>query len=135
METNKFIDRNKLRREALLRNTQNSNQTIGKKSLSKRIIKERAGLTYDNVVDKINFGLALTEIDEMLSQIMYHVKFAADAYPSTFNAEKINEIKEGLKGLRAQFAIQLIDEKEYIKMLKYIDKQIMDRLDNLSQCR
>lgn len=135
MLVNKFVDRNRLRRESL-KSSQNKIQNRGKKSLSKRIIQERAeSLTSDNVADKINFSLALTEIDELVSQILYHVQFAADTYPSTFNEDKINEIKEGLKGIRIQFATQMIDEIEYIKMLKYIDNQIMKRIDNLSQCR
>ena len=103
MEFNKFIDRNRLRRESL-KNKQNKFQNRGKKSLSKRIIAERVdGITSQNIEAEFDRLAEAVLIDETTATILYHLKFARDARPATFN-DDVDELWE----YRSRFLILLV---------------------------
>lgn len=132
---NSLEGRAKLRREQFNRN-QSNGRFGGKKSLGKRIIEERVGgITANNIEKECNRLLCMTEIDGLLEQITYHLKFAADAYPSTFNEDKIMQTIKELKCIRIDFSAGSIDAEQYVKFLKSIDNHIMDEINNLSQCK
>ncbi len=130
MEFNKFIDRNRLRRESL-KNKQNKFQNRGKKSLSKRIIAERVdGITSQNIEAEFDRLAEAVLTDETTATIMYHIKFARDARPATFNDDVIKEIFDRIKDLQVKFNTGTITAKEQLEILKDIDAEIMSRIDN-----
>lgn len=130
MEFNKFIDRNRLRREAL-KNKQNKFQNRGKKSLSKRIIAERVdGITSQNIKAEFDRLAEAVLIDETTATIMYHIKFARDARPATFNDDVIEEIFDRIKDLQVKFLSGIITSKEQLEILEDMDAEIMSRIDN-----
>ena len=130
MEFNKFIDRNRLRRESL-KNKQNKFQNRGKKSLSKRIIAERVdGITSQNIEAEFDRLAEAVLIDETTATIMYHLKFARDARPVTFNDDVIMSILDRIKDLQVKFNTGTITAKEQLEILKDIDAEIMSRIDN-----
>ena len=130
MEFNKFTDRNRLRRESL-KNKQNKFQNRGKKSLSKRIIAERVdGITSQNIEAEFDRLAEAVLIDETTATIMYHIKFARDARPVTFNDDVIEEIFDRIKDLQVKFLSGIITAKEQLEILKDIDAEIMSRIDN-----
>ena len=130
MEFNKFIDRNRLRREAL-KNKQNKFQNRGKKSLSKRIIKERAdGITSQNIQAEFEKFAEAISIDETTATIIYHLNFARDARPATFNDDVIMSILDRIKDLQVKFLTGIITSKEQLEILEDMDAEIMSRIDN-----
>ena len=130
MEFNKFIDRNRLRRESL-KSKQNKFQNRGKKSLSKRIIAERVdGITSQNIEAEFDRLAEAVLIDETTATIMYHIKFARDARPVTFNDDVIMSILDRIKDLQVKFNTGTITAKEQLEILKDIDSEIMSRIDN-----
>ena len=132
---NTNIGKVKLRREQFNRaQTKSTNRC--KKSLSKRIIAERVdGITKDNIEAECLRLACEVEIDELLAEIMYHIKFASDAYKFTFNEDRVSEILNELKRLRFCFIEQIIDEKEYLQQLKKVDTDITDQIKDLQQCK
>lgn len=130
MEFNKFIDRNRLRREAL-KNKQNKFQNRGKKSLSKRIIAERANdITSQNIQAEFEKLAEAVLIDETTATIIYHLKFARDARPVTFNDDVIMSILDRIKDLQVKFLTGIITSKEQLEILEDMDAEIMSRIDN-----
>ena len=130
MEFNKFIDRNRLRRESL-KNNQNKFQNRGKKSLSKRIIAERVnGITSQNIEAEFDRLAEAVLIDETTATIMYHIKFARDTRPWTFNDEMIMGILDRIKDLQVKFNTGTITAKEQLEILEDMDAEIMSRIDN-----
>lgn len=130
MEFNKFIDRNRLRREAL-KNKQNKFQNRGKKSLSKRIIAERANdITSQNIQAEFEKFAEAVLIDETTATIIYHLKFARDARPATFNDDVIMSILDRIKDLQVKFLTGIITSKEQLEILEDMDAEIMSRIDN-----
>ena len=130
MEFNKFIDRNRLRRESL-KNKQNKFQNRGKKSLSKRIIAERVdGITSQNIEAEFDRLAEAVLIDETTATIIYHLKFVRDARPVTFNDDVVMSILDRIKDLQVKFNTGTITAKEQLEILKDIDAEIMSRIDN-----
>ena len=131
---NSFEARAQLRREQFNRG-QRSCQFKGKSSLNKRIIAERCkGITADNI-DKQTEKLALQiEIDNMLAQILYHIRFCRNSYPATFNDEVIEGVIENVNKLEKKFKAAQIDEKGYVEGLKSIDDGVMNVIKNWEQC-
>ncbi|MFQ6724136.1 MAG: hypothetical protein ACLRFE_02245 [Clostridia bacterium] len=130
---NSFEGKAQLRREQFNR-SQNKSQFGGKKSLSKRIIADRVGgITKDNIDDEIECLGCMIKSDEVLAQIMYHIKFARDTRPSTFNDEIIIGILDRIKDLQVKFVSGLITAKEHVECLEEIDTQIMEFIDNRRQ--
>ena len=130
MEFNKFIDRNRLRRESL-KNKQNKFQNRGKKSLSKRIIAERANdITSQNIQAEFEKFAEAVLIDETIATIIYHLKFARDARPVTFNDDVIMSILDRIKDLQVKFLTGIITSKEQLEILEDMDAEIMSRIDN-----
>ena len=130
MEFNKFIDRNRLRRESL-KNKQNKFQNRGKKSLSKRIIAERVdGITSQNIEAEFDRLAEAVLIDETTATIIYHLKFARDARPATFNDDVIKEIFDRIKDLQVKFLSGIITAKEQLEILEDMDAEIISRIDN-----
>ena len=133
MKYNGHKDKCQLRRMQLM-NKQNKSQQIGKKSLSKRIIAERVGgITKNNIDNEIERLACMVKSDEILAQIMYHIRFAKDTRPSTFNDDVIMGILDKIKDLQVKFTTGIITEKEYIECLEEIDTQIMEFIDNRRQ--
>ena len=130
MEFNKFTDRNRLRRESLKSN-QNKVQNKGKRSLSKRFIEERANdITSQNIEAEFDRLAEAVLIDETTATIMYHLKFARDARPATFNDDVIEEIFDRIKDLQVKFLSGIITAKEQLEILEDMDAEIMSRIDN-----
>ena len=134
-EYNSFVDQNRLRREKFGR-SQAKSKSMGKKSLSKRIIKERVdGITADNI-DKEVERLALeVEIGELREQIIEHVRFYMTARPVTYDKNKIEEWAVQMRDLENQCKDQEIDAKEYLNALLDIDNKVMDIIATWEQCQ
>ena len=133
MNYNGHKDKCQLRRQQLM-NKQNKSQQIGKKSLSKRIIAERvSGITKDNIDNEIERLGCMVKSDEILAQIMYHIKFAKDTRPYTFNDDVIMGILDRIKDLQVKFTTGIITAKEHVECLEEIDKQIIEFIDNRTQ--
>lgn len=134
-EYNSYVDQNRLRREKFGR-SQAKSKSMGKKSLSKRIIKERVdGITADNI-DKEVERLALeVEIGELREQIIEHVRFYMTARPVTYDKNKIEEWAVQMRDLKNQCKDQEIDAKEYLNGLLSIDKEIIDIITAWGQCQ
>ena len=134
-EYNSYVDQNRLRREKFGR-SQAKSKSMGKKSLSKRIIKERVdGITANNI-DKEVERLALeVEIGELREQIIEHVRFYMTARPVTYDKNKIEEWAVQMRDLENQCKDQEIDAKEYLKGLLSIDKEIIDIITAWEQCQ
>lgn len=133
MKYNGHKDKCQLRRMQLM-NKQNKSQQIGKKSLSKRIIAERVnGITADNIDNEMENLACVVKTDEMLAQIMYHIRFAKDTRPSTFNDEVIMGILDRIKDLQVKFTTGLITSKEHFECLEEIDTQIIEFIDSRRQ--
>ena len=127
------IGKSKLRREQFNRN-QNKSQFKGAKSLSKRIIAERVGgITAKNIDNECERLGCLIGVDEFIATIMYHVKFARDTRPYTFNDDVIIGILDRIKDLQVKFESGLITPKEYLELLEEIDAQIIEGIDNYKQ--
>ena len=130
---NSFEGKSKLRREQFNR-SQNKSQFGGKKSLSKRIIEERVGgITKNNIDNEVERLGCMVKTDEILGQIMYHIKFARDTRPSTFNDEMIMGILDRIKDLQVKLTAGKITEKEHVECLEEIDAQIVEFIDNRRQ--
>ena len=135
MEFNNFSDRNRLRREAL-KNKQNKFQNRGKKSLSKRIIAERVdGITSQNIQAEFEKFAEAVLIDETTATIMYHIKFARDARPVTFNDDVIMSILDRIKDLQVKFLTGIITSKEQLEILEDMDAQIIDMIDSCNKTK
>lgn len=125
--------RAKLRREQFNR-SQTKSQFKGKKSLSKRIIAERVGsITKDDFEIEFSLVTSAVKIADLVGEVTYHLKFAIDAYPATFNEEKTIEILKELTALRTDFMAGNINTEQYVQKLKDIDNQIMDKINNISK--
>ena len=123
-------DKNKLRRQGLT-STQIKSQNRGKKSLSKRIIAERVGgITSQNIEAEFDRLAEAVLIDETTATIIYHLKFARDARPATFNDDVIEAVFDRIKDLQVKFLSGIITAKEQLEILKDIDAEIMSRIDN-----
>ena len=123
-------DKNKLRRQGLT-STQIKSQNRGKKSLSRRIIAERVdGITSQNIEAEFDRLAEAVLIDETTATIMYHIKFARDARPATFNDDVIMSILDRIKDLQVKFLTGIITSKEQLEILKDIDAEIMSRINN-----
>ena len=130
---NSNIGRAKLRREQLNR-VQNKAQFNIKKSLSKRIIQERA----EEIEKRNNFNEEFITLmgcykgDELLIQIMHHLKFGAGAYPSIFDDDYLERVFVKLRGVKADFMLGIIDGDKYIEVLEIIDELISEDIHNIS---
>ena len=132
---NSFEGRAKLRREQFNR-SQNKSQFKGKKSLSKRIIEERVNsIANNNIDEEIESLNCMVKIDEILAQIMYHIKFARDARPYTFNDDVVVGFLDMVRDLQIKYNSELINAKEYLKLLEEIDNKIMAQIDAWQQCK
>ena len=130
MKFNNFSDRNRLRLEGL-RNKQNKVQSMGKKSLSRRFIEERANdITSQNIEAEFDRLAEAVLIDETTATIMYHLKFARDARPATFNDDVIEGIFDRIKDLQVKFLSGIITAKEQLEILEDMVAEIMSRIDN-----
>ena len=130
---NSFEGKAQLRRQEFNR-SQIKSQFNGKKSLSKRIIAERVdGITKNNIDNEIERIGCMVKTDEMLAQIIYHIKFARDTRPSTFNDDIIMGILDRIKDLQVKFTTGVITAKEHVECLEEIDKQILENIDNRTQ--
>lgn len=130
---NSNIGKAQLRRQEFNR-SQTKSQFNGKKSLSKRIIEERvSGITKDNIDNEIERLGCMVKTDEILAQIMYHIRFAKDTRPSTFNDEMIMGILDRIKDLQFKFTTGVITAKEHLEYLEEIDTQIIEFIDNRRQ--
>ena len=133
MKYNGHKDKCQLRRQQLM-NKQNKSQQISKRLLSKRIVEERvSGITKDNIDNEIERLGCMVKSDEILAQIMYHIKFARDTRPSTFNDEMILGILDRIKDLQIKFTSGVITAKEHVESLEEIDTQIVEFIDNRRQ--
>ncbi len=130
---NSNIGRAKLRREQFNR-IQNKSQFKGKKSLTRRIIKEKVdGITADNIEREIYDILFLHKGERLLGRIMYHLKFGATSYPSTFDDDYLTQIRNKLRMLKTDFDAGRIDTVQYEEELEKIDESIMNEINNISQ--
>ena len=135
MKFNNFSDRNRLRLEGL-RNKQNKVQSMGKKSLSRRFIEERANdITSQNIEAEFDRLAEAVLIDETTATIMYHLKFARDARPATFSDDVIESFLDRIKDLQVKFSKGIITTKEQLEALKNIDLEIMNEIDNWNKSR
>ena len=135
MKFNNFSDRNRLRLEGL-RNKQNKVQSMGKKSLSRRFIEERANdITSQNIEAEFDRLAEAVLIDETTATIMYHLKFARDARPATFNDDVIMSILDRIKDLQVKFLTGIITSKEQLEILEDMDAEIMRRIDNWNKTK
>ena len=135
MNYNEHKDKCRLRRQQML-NSQNKSQHKGKKSLSKRIIKERVGgITADNINNECERLGCMIRVDELTVTIMYHIKFGRDTRPSTFNDDVIMGILDRIKDLQVKFLAGIITAQEHVEILEDMDAQIMGKLDNYKQCK
>ena len=135
MNYNGHKDKCRLRRQQML-NIQNKSQHKGKKSLSKRIIKERVGgITADNINNECERLGCMIKVDELTGTIIYHIKFGRDTRPSVFNDDVIMGILDRIKDLQAKFLAGIITAQEHVEILEDMDAQIMGRLDNYKQCK
>ena len=135
MKFNNFSDRNRLRLEGL-RNKQNKVQSMGKKSLSRRFIEERANdITSQNIEAEFDRLAEAVLIDETTATIMYHLKFARDARPATFSDDVIECFLDRIKDLQVKFSKGIITTKEQLEALKNIDLEIMNEIDNWNKSR
>ena len=131
---NSNVAKAKLRREQFNR-SKNKSQFSGKKSLSKRIIAERVGgITKDNIDCEVENLGCMNRSDEVLAQIMYHIKFGMDTRPSTFDEDRIEMFLKEVKVLQTRLDKGDIDAKQYLDSLEGIDRQIMGIIDNNSRC-
>lgn len=127
---NSFEGKARLRRQEFSR-SQAKSQFNGKKSLSKRIIAERVdGITKNNIDNEIESLGCMVKTDEILAQIMYHIRFAKDTRPSTFNDDIIMGILDRIKDLQVKFTTGIITAKEHVEYLEEIDKQIIEFIDS-----
>ena len=134
-EYNSFIDQNRLRREKFSR-SQNKSKSMGKKSLSKRIIRERVnGITADNIDKEVERLSLEVEIGEKREQIIEHVRFYVYARPVTFDKAKIEEWALQMRDLGNQYKDQEIDAKEYLNGLLDIDNEVVDIITAWEQCQ
>ena len=131
MKFNNFSDRNRLRRQQLM-SKQNKVQPMGgKKSLSRRFIEERANdITSQNIELELDRLAEVVLIDETTATIIYHLKFARDARPATFNDDVIMSILDRIKDLQVKFLTGIITSKEQLEILEDMDAEIMSRIDN-----
>ncbi len=130
---NSNIGKAQLRREQFNR-SQNKSQFKDKKSLSRRIIAERVnGITKNNIDNEIERLGCMVESDEIFAQIMYHLKFARDTRPTTFNDDVIFGIWDRIKDLQVKFDTGIITAKEHLKLLEEIDAQIIEQINNWEQ--
>ena len=131
MKFNNFSDRNILRRRRLMSKQNKVPPMGGKKSLSRRFIEERANdITSQNIEAKFDRLAEAVLIDETTVTIIYHLKFARDARPATFNDDVIMGILDRIKDLQAKFTAGKITAKEQLEILKDMDAQIMDMIDS-----
>ena len=134
-EYNSFVDQNRLRREKFSR-SQTKSKSMGKKSLSKRIIAERVdGITADNIDKEVERLSLEVEIGELREQIIEHVRFYMNARPITHDNNKIEEWALQMRDLGNQYIYQEIDAKEYLNGLLGIDKEIIDIITAWEQCQ
>ena len=134
-EYNSYVDQNRLRREKFGR-SQAKSKSMGKKSLSKRIIKERVdGITADNIDKEIERLALEVEIGEMREQIVYHVRFYIEGRSNSYDKAKVEEWAVQMRDLENQYKYQEIDDKEYINGLLSIDKEIIDIITAWEQCQ
>lgn len=130
MKNNGAKDKCQLRRQQLI-NKQNRVAPMGKKSLGRRIIAERAkGITAKNIEDECERLGCIVKSDEILAQIMYHIKFGRDARPYTFNDDMIVGILDRIKELEVKLSEGVISAKEHVEYLEEIDSQIIEQINN-----
>ncbi|MBQ7798839.1 MAG: hypothetical protein IJ458_00620 [Clostridia bacterium] len=130
---NSFEGKAQLRRQEFNR-SQIKSRFNGKKSLSKRIIAERVGgITKNNIDNEVERLGCMVKSDEILAQIMYHIRFAKDTRPSTFNDDVIMGILDRIKDLQVKFVSGLITAKEHVEILEEIDAQIVEFIDYRTQ--
>ena len=134
-EYNSFIDQNRLRREKFSR-SQTKSKSMGKKSLSKRIIRERVnGITADNIDKEVERLSLEVEIGEKREQIIEHIRFYMTSRPATHDKNKIEEWALQIRDLGNQYKDQEIDAKEYLKGLLDIDNEVVDIITAWEQCQ
>ena len=133
MKYNSNSEKCRLRRQQLTRN-QNKSNFNGRKSLIKQsIIKNKRSLATDNIDNEVERLSLEVQIEEMIKQIEYHIKFYVDTRPATYNEYKIKEWTNNICVLGRQFYYKEIDTKQYLKCLEDIDKEVMDII-NWQQC-
>lgn len=128
------IGKAKLRREQFNRSQNKVN--FKSKSLSSRIIEKRVkSITANNIDVECERLACLTKVDELLATIMYHIKFARDARPYTFDDDVIIGVLDRIKDLQIKFAEGIISAKQHVECLEEIDAQIMKQINNWEQCK
>lgn len=133
MKYNYNNEKCKLRRQQLI-NSQN--KTHKGKAFSNRMIEKRVkSITAKNFDDECERLVCLTRVDELFATIMYHIKFARDARPFTFNDDVIIGILDGIKDLQTKFTAGIITAKQHVEYLEEIDAQIMEQINNWEQCK
>ncbi len=130
---NTNVGKVKLRREQFNRAQTKSNNK-GKKSLSKRIIAERVEAIEErnNFDDEFVMLMGVYKGDELLVQIMYHLKFGASSHPTIFDENYIEEVVTKLRKAKADFMLGIIDGEKYLEVLEIIDELITEDIHNLS---
>ena len=131
---NSNIGKAQLRREQFNR-SQYKNQSKGKKSLSKRIIEERV----EAIEKRKNFDDEFVKLmgdysgDELLVQIMYHLKFGVSTNPARFDYNYVGKVITKLRMLKADFVLGIIDGERYLEQLEIADQLISEDITNVSQ--
>ena len=122
------MGRAKLRRDSF-GNKSNTKQ-FKQKSLRKRIVAQRVGgITADNIDRECERIAGLIKVDDLLSQIMYHIRFYKDVRPASFDENMVEEIALKIKDLQAQYQAGQIQIGEYINGMESIDQGIINLID------
>lgn len=131
---NTNIGKVKLRREQFNR-AQTKSTNRGKKSLSKRIIAQRVEAIEEmnNFDDEFVMLMGVYKGDDLLVQIMYHLKFGVSTHPSIFNDNYLEEVITKLRKAKADFMLGIIDGEKYLEVLEIIDELISEDIHNLSR--
>jgi len=134
MKYNSNAEKCRLRRQQLT-NNQSKSKFYGRKSLIKQsIVKNDKSLATDNLNKEIERISLKVEIDDMIKQIVYHIRFYVETRPATYDENKIKDWLVNMNNLESQFYTKQIDAKQYLKHLEDIDKEVMDIINNWQQC-
>ena len=126
---NSNIGRAKLRRDNLV-NKSNTKQ-FKQKSLTKSIISQRVGgITADNIDRECERIAGLIKVDDLLAQIMYHIRFYKDVRPVSFDEDMVEEVAFKIRDLQVRYQAGQIEIGEYINGMESIDQGIINLIDN-----
>ena len=88
----------------------------------------------DNIDKELERILLKVEIDNMESQILYHIRFYIKARPATYDKNKIKKWVNDMRSFSEQFCDNKIDAKQYLKWLENTDKEVEDIIVAWEQC-